>query len=186
MQFSELVRGVCLRVPVDGGDAVGAVDRVRAARFGRALATLLVRRQLPCSPVVLARTDDGEAQRALRDGFVRGLVSSGADVLDLGRAASELFAFGLRAGHDGRECAAGVLLGSLGEATSVMTFVGLSPTSAATLEELAQLADDGVFVVGAGRVSFPDLRAAFRAEAGDSFDISFELTDDDTREGPAL
>ena len=178
MPFADLVRGVCLRVPP------GALDRTTAQRFGRALATLLARRGDARAPVVVARGDD-EDQRALRDGIVRGLVLSGVDVLDLGIVDSELFAFALRAGHRGAACAAGVLLGSTGDATSAMTFLGLAPTSSDTLHELAELADAGAFVVGQGTVEFPDLRAAFRAEPT-GFDIDIDHTNDDTREGSAL
>jgi hypothetical protein len=178
MRFVDLARGVCLRVPP------GALDRTSAQRFGRALATLLARRGAPRAPVVVARGEDDE-QRALRDGIVRGLVQSGVDVIDLGDVESELFAFALRAGHEGDACAAGVLLGSTGDATSVMTFLGLAPTSTDTLHELASIADAGHFVVGQGTVRFPDLRAAFRAEPT-GFDIDIDQTSDDTREGAAL
>jgi hypothetical protein len=178
MPYVDYVRGVCLRVPP------GALDRVTAQRFGRALATLLVRRGGPRAPVVVARGDDDD-QRALRDGFVRGLVQSGVDVIDLGAVDSELFAFALRAGHGGDACAAGVLIGSTGDASSVMTFVGMTPTSGETLLELARLADAGVFAVGQGSVAFPDLRAAFRAEPT-GFDIDIDQSSDDTREGAAL
>lgn len=178
MSFVDLVRGVCLRVPP------GTLDRTAAQRFGRALATLLARRGGARSPVVVARGDDDE-QRALRDGIVRGLVLSGVDVVDLGVVDSELFAFALRAGDGGAPCAAGILLCGTGDATSVMTFVGLATTNDETLRELAAIADAGAFVVGHGTVAFPDLRAAFRAEPA-GFDIDIDQTSDDTREGPAL
>jgi hypothetical protein len=178
MPFVDLVRGVCLRVPP------GTLDRTTAQRFGRALGTLLARRGDARAPVVVARGDDDE-QRAVRDGIVRGLVLSGVDVLDLGVVDSEYFAFALRAGHGGAACAAGVLLGGTGDATSVMTFVGLAPLTTDALHELAALADAGAFVVGQGTVGFPDLRAAFRSEPV-GFDIDIDHTSDDTREGPAL
>jgi hypothetical protein len=178
MRFADLVRGVCLRVPP------GTLDRTTAQRFGRALATLHARRGGQRSPVVIARGDDDE-QRALRDGIVRGLVLSGVDVFDLGTVDSELFAFALRVGHGGAACAAGVLLGGTGEATSIMPFIGYAPTTGETLVELAALADAGAFVVGQGTVVFPELRGAFGAEPA-GFDIDIDQGSDDTREGPAL
>jgi hypothetical protein len=187
MRFADAVRGATLKGPPPGVD--GAFDRDAARRLGRALATLLARRGVSAAlPVIIAHADEPGA-RAARDGVIGGLLLSGRDVLDLGAADSELFAFGLRSGHHGDSCAGGVHIGVTGEGadlvTSAMLFLGVSPLLGASLAELAQLADAGPFVVGAGVVHAPDLRRAFRAEPA-GIDVDIDYTADDTAEGQAL
>jgi hypothetical protein len=184
MRFVDVATGASLKSPVPGKP--GALTRTAAVRIGRALATLLARSPdgAPAGPVVVTHADE-PGQRAIRDGLVAGLLLAGRDVLDLGAADSELFAFALRGGDGGRECAAGILVGSTGDALSVMVFVGLTPLVGGALLDLARIADAGVFVVGTGVVLTPDLRGAFRAEPGD-LAIDIDYTTNDTSEGPAL
>ncbi|MDP2343262.1 MAG: hypothetical protein Q8O67_20050 [Deltaproteobacteria bacterium] len=163
MKFSELVRGASLR----GAPTVFTPES--SLRLGRAVGTLLRRRSDNRGPVVVARGGEG-AELTARDGLVQGLVLSGFDVVDLGRAESDLFTFALRSEH----ATGGALVGTTGESVGVMLFAGPRPLVGETLVELARVAEDGGFCAGAGTLQVRDLRGAFR--------LSASVTDGDTVE----
>jgi hypothetical protein len=158
MKIAELVRGASLR----GSPSV--FSTTMTLRLGRAVATLLRRRSDARGPVVVARGGDG-AELIARDGLCQGLVLGGLDVVDLGRAESDLFTFALRQPFDERgQPLGGALVGTTGDSVGVMLFTGSRPLVGEGLVELARIADEGCFVVGAGTLSSRDLRGAFRLQ----------------------
>lgn len=152
MKFAELVRGASLR----GSPSTFSLTMTQ--RLGRAVATLLRRRSDARGPVIIARAADGH-ELVARDGLCQGLLMGGVDVVDLGRAESDLFTFALR--HEG--ALGGVLVGTTGESVGVMLFAGIRPLVGESLSALAKIADDGGFVGGAGALALRDLRTIFRA-----------------------
>ncbi len=151
MKFSELVRGASLR------GAPSVFSTTMALRLGRAVATLLRRRGASDGPVLIARGSDGPELIA-RDGLCQGLVLGGLDVVDLGRAESDLFTFALR--HE--SACGGALVGTTGDSVGVMLFAASRPLVGEGLVDLARIADEGAFVTGIGTLQQRDLRAAFR------------------------
>lgn len=151
MKFADLVRGASLR----GSPSV--FTTTMSLRLGRAVATMLRRRSDAKGPVIVARGGDGPELIA-RDGLCQGLVLGGLDVVDLGRAESDLFTFALR--HE--SAIGGALVGTTGDSVGVMLFSGSRPLVGEGLVDLARIADDGGFIAGAGALVARDLRAAFR------------------------
>jgi hypothetical protein len=150
------------------------VDRVRTQRLGRAWATLLSRRGVARSPVVLARADNGEQALAARDAVVRGLVQSGRDVIDRRRVDGSTFLATLTAPS------AGVLVAQNDAGCRFRFVLDGRLVDSSALEELHRIADDGVFVVGMGRLLLAEAHgpASPAADRGRDAHHSLAVTSD--------